>query len=546
MNRWIPTVALALFAAGVGLAPAAGKADDYTNDKTKTAKTALKPSVSGKLDAVGLARLIDAAIDDRLAAEKIQASPQADDAEFLRRVYLDLAGHIPTAAQAAAFLDDNDPAKRSKAIDELLAGDDFGKHMADVWGHLLLKRTSDNRFAKFDVLVEWLTKRFNDGAPWDKMVADLVAAEGTQDDNGAVVYTLANPGVDKMTDSVTKSFLGVRLQCAQCHNHPFTDRKQTEYWGMADFFKKVQLTGPRNPAQQGGSPGIEEGGKQGRPLPLPDSAKRASPKFLGGPEVRLDAAEKARPVLVKWLTAADNPFFSKAMANRVWGDLFGRGIVNPIDDMIDENTPSHPQLLVDLADQFAANGFDVKYLYRAVCNSRAYQRSSKPAAGNDDADPALYARMPIKVMTPEQQFDSLSMVNAPGKDPRAVAVDKDKAPKGPAARFGNFTPRNQFVAFFEVEDGDSTEYQAGIPQALRLMNAPQLNNAGVLNAVLKTEKTPNQIVEHLYLTALSRRPTEAEQTRLTDYVAKHKGGERAAYSDVLWALVNSSEFVTNH
>jgi hypothetical protein len=350
-----------------------------------------------------------------------------------------------------------------------------------------------------------------------------------------------------MTDSVTKNFLGVQLQCAQCHNHPFTDWKQTEYWGVADFFEKVQITGPRNPVQQQGVPGIAEGnGRQGRRLPLPDSAKNVPARFLGGPEVKLGDKDKPRAVLAQWMTDRDNPYFAKAAVNRVWGQLFGRGLVNPVDDLNDENPPSHPQLLVDLADQFAAGGYDLKDLYRAICLTKAYQRTSKPFGGNDDADPSLFARVTIKVMTPEQQFDSLVMVNAPGKDPRALTVPQGNLPKGPGARFFNPTPRNLFVAFFAVEDADPTQYEAGIPQALRLMNGPGLNGGGALNAILKDEKKPERVVEQLYLTALSRRPTEAEQRRLTDYVANHKGGEREAYSDILWALMNSSEFVMNH
>ena len=244
-RRVLPAVLIAL--AGFGPARAADKNDKYASVKPTIQKGVLQPSLTGKLDAAALAHVIDSAVDQRLAAEKVKASPQADDAEFLRRVYLDLAGRIPPADKAAAFLDSNDPAKRAKLIDELLASDDYGKHMADVWKDLLVKRNSDNRTVTFDPLVDWLTKDFNQNTPWDQMVRDLMTAEGPQDENGAVTYFLANNTVDKMTDVTTKVFLGVQLQCAQCHNHPFTDWKQTEYWGMADFFMKVQQTGPRTP-----------------------------------------------------------------------------------------------------------------------------------------------------------------------------------------------------------------------------------------------------------------------------------------------------------
>jgi Protein of unknown function (DUF1549)/Protein of unknown function (DUF1553) len=553
--RWL-LLAVLVALCGFSLVQAAPKKDeakDKSPAEKKAEKVVLLPSLTGKLDAGALAKEIDQAVAQRLAAEKVKASPLADDAEFLRRVTLDLAGHIPSAEKVAEFLDSKDPGKRAKLIDELLASDEYGKHMADVWKDLLVKRNSDNRFVPFDPLVDWLTKNFNENKPWDQIVRELLTAEGPQDENGAVTYFLANNTVDKMTDSTTKVFLGVQLQCAQCHNHPFTDWKQAEYWGMADFFLNVKLTGPRNPVKQEGSPGIVESktffkGKGGRKPPLPDSAKTVPAKFLGGSEMKLDGQEKVRPLLAKWMTSADNPYFSKAMVNRAWFQLFGRGLVNPVDDMNGANEASHPQLLVNLADQFASSGFDLKQLYRALCNSETYQRTSKPAAGNADADPSLFARVAVRVMTPEQEFDSLFQVLAPGKDPRKFEPAKFNKAKMPnVAKYQNFSPRSQFVAFFEAEDAtDPTEYQDGIPQALRLMNAPGLNNAVVLNGLLRAGKSQDQIIDHLYMATLSRRPTAKEVQHMDAYVAKHKNEAREGYADVLWVLMNCSEFVMNH
>ena len=263
----------------------------------------------------------------------------------------------------------------------------------------------------------------------------------------------------------------------------------------------------------------------------------------------LGSKTKVRPVLAKWMTTAENPYFSKAMVNRVWFQLFGRGLVNPVDDLNnDQNPASHPQLLVDLADQFASGGFDLKQLFRAVCNSQAYQRTSKPTADNADADPALYAHMVVKVMTPEQQFDSLFQVIAPNKDPRNFTppnMDKASLPK--LARLQNLHARSLFVLFFAAEDaGDPTEYQQGIPQALRLMNGPQLNNAAALGLMVRPGKTPEENIERLFLTTLSRRPTAQERERMTAYVANHKTETHEGYEDVLWVLLNCSEFVLNH
>jgi hypothetical protein len=235
------------------------------------------------------------------------------------------------------------------------------------------------------------------------------------------------------------------------------------------------------------------------------------------------------------------------MVNRTWAQFFGRGIVNPVDDMHDGNVPSHPELLADLSRQFAAGGFDLKYLVRAICNSRAYQRTSKPYTNNADAAPDLFAHMAVKVLTPEQMYDSLTRVlGAPGR-PAARQGKKAQAAAGAARRLAG-GPRAAFIAFFGVADGaaDPTEYQAGIPQALRLMNSPQLNNSAMLNPLLRADKTPAQIVDHLYVATLSRHPTGQERSRCVGYVSKHRGEARQAYADVLWALLNSSEFTLNH
>jgi Protein of unknown function (DUF1553)/Protein of unknown function (DUF1549) len=336
-------------------------------------------------------------------------------------------------------------------------------------------------------------------------------------------------------------FLGVQLQCAQCHNHPFTEWKQDEYWGMAAFFTKVRFEGnPRMAVLRGGTVGITEGGR-GRPLRLPDSARRVPPKFLQGERPKIDG-DLYRPVLAEWMTSPKNPYFSRAMVNRAWAQLFGRGIVNPIDDMHEGHPPSHPELLAELSAQFAAGGFDLKSLFRAFCNSQTYQRTSKPVGGNRDA-PELFGRMAVKVLTPEQMYDSLVQVlgapNRPNPPPRQGAAA--------AARFRNITPRTLFVNFFKGDDAaDPTEYEAGVPQVLRLMNSPQLNNASMLAPLLKNNKTPAQVVEHLYLATLSRRPSPRELDRSLALVRKYPDEPRQAYADLLWVLLNSSEFTLNH
>ena len=222
------------------------------------------------------------------------ASPLAEDAEFLRRVALDLTGVIPSADRAAAFLDSKEPDKRAKLIDELLASPRFGRHLADVWQDLLLARNSDNRRLQAAPFTKWLADGFNANKPWDVFVRESPTATGAQDKNAAVAYFLSNRSVDRITDNVTKNFLGVQLQCAQCHNHPFTVWKQTEYWGMAAFFMKVQVGNPKQAAKKGGSAGVTEVArrpKRNKKNALPVSAKVVPAKFLRGTEPALRPAQ---------------------------------------------------------------------------------------------------------------------------------------------------------------------------------------------------------------------------------------------------------------
>jgi hypothetical protein len=485
-----------------------------------------------------LSKHIDAEINQKLAAETVPASPRADDAEFLRRAYLDLTGVIPPAGKVTAFLDSKEPDKRAKLIDELLASPAFGKHMADIWDKLLFHRATDNRAVKAEPLTQWLEKRFNVNEGWDRLVTELLTATGTQEENGASTYFLSQLTADKMVDSTSKLFMGVKMECAQCHNHPFTGWKQNDYWGMAAFFMKVRVQGNTKNANRGATPAVSESDR-GRQKNLPESAKNLPPKFFKGEQPKVSGSDPLRPLLAKWLTSPENKFFARAMVNRVWGHLFGSGIINPIDDMHEDRVASHPELLAELSKEFAAGGFDVKNLFRAICNSDAYQRTSKPVPGNEK-DVVLFSHMNIKVFTPEQLYDSLIAVL--GEPTRGEA----KTGKAPAnAKRGPITPRDQFISFFDPgENTKATDYESGIPQALRLMNHPFTARASVKAARELAQGEPNEkAIEKLYLATLSRRPTAEERAKLTQYAGKHSSD---GYGDILWALVNSSEFSLNH
>src|SRR5262249_25253124 len=343
-----------------------------------------------------------------------------------RRAYLDLTGVIPPADKAAAFLDSRRPQKRAELIDELLASPNYGRHMGDLWQALLLAQTDVySRGLPAEPLVNWFAEGFNSNKPWDRQVIELLTSTGTQDQNGATTFFLALRYPDKVTDTVCRVFLGIQLQCAQCHNHPFTSWKRAEYWGMAAFFSKVDDGAPQKLFKVAAPNVVEAATIQKKRLP--DSALNVAPRFLGGEAPRLDGKDPYRPALARWLTSEQNPYFARATVNRVWAQFFGRGLVNPVDNLSEENPASHPELFEALARQFARNGFDMKYLARAICNSQAYQRSSSPV-GREDSE-ALYASMTIKPMTPEQLHDSLARVLGPSENPKKRAA-KAKA-KGP-------------------------------------------------------------------------------------------------------------------
>ncbi|MBA4067491.1 MAG: hypothetical protein C0501_28035 [Isosphaera sp.] len=493
----------------------------------------------GARPAADVAADIDRLVDARLAAEKVTASPTADDATFLRRATLDLTGEVPTAEAAAAILADKAPDKRAKLIDALLASPKFGQHLATTWNNRLVPLSDKNQRVYDTVFVGWLAAAANANRPWNEVVADLLTAE-TAADKARPPVTLfrVNPEPKLVATAAARQFLGVRLECAECHNHPTAAWQQREFWGLAAFFARVRsdknkvTEGPATP------PKLKPGEKPppeppaGAAVRIPDDAY-ANPgavvraKFLGGPEPDLPADGPYRPALARWLTAADNPYFARAAANRLWAHVFGRGIVHPADDFDASNPPSHPEVLDLLAREFAASGFDQKHLLRCLCATRAYHRSGRPAAGHEAADDRLLARMRPKLLTPEQLYASLGVVLGPQ----------------PLTELGG--KREAFASFFAAPDGDDDGYNHGIAQVMRLLNADVLHRgAGAVEKAAKKGADPAAAVDALFLAALARHPTADERKRMTAFVAG-RPEPKAGYAGVLWALLNSAEFVIN-
>jgi hypothetical protein len=532
------------------------KPDPETPEKKPEAPSKPKEPAKPPRDPVPTAAIIDTEVDKQLAAEKIPASPQADDAEFLRRVTLDLTGRIPTYQQTVAFLDSKDPDKRRKLVDELLESPAYSEHFATVWRNLIVGRGpvvgGKGGGNGNDPFRSWLAEQFNDNRGWNALVTDLLTAEGNPRDNPATTFLLVNgennqPQPNRVTGAAAGLFWGVNLRCAECHNHPFARWNQSDFWGTAAFFGKLQngggKGGPQNLTEAVGDAGLVKGkGQAARPalrgtaIVIPAGTGKVSgqaikARFLGGDEPALDEKEPFRPRFAAWATAADNPYFARAAVNRMWAHFFGRGLVNPLDGFDETNPPSHPDLLDKLAREFASSGFDLKHLARCITASKTYQRGHCPVPGNE-SDTAGFSHMAVKALTPEVLFDSL-------------AIATTGRPERPEAR-------EPFVRLFRVDDEASpTEYIQGIPQMLRLMNAPVSGSfkggrgASVVDQLASSRTSHAEAVTTLYLTALSRRPTADEVKLMEGYLSKRKDN-REGYRGVLWILLNSSEFALNH
>ncbi len=512
-----------------------------------------------------VALLIDRAIAAKLAAAKVPAAPQSDDAEFLRRVSFDIVGKPPTTERTLAFLADTSANKRAKLIDELLASSDYGTHFGERWVNGFYLTTVNQRPPSPEPFKEWLGKALNEGQGWDSITRDILTASGTLSDAPQGLFFYYNADMNSqftpkiIAGNVAQVYLGVQLQCAECHDHPFTPWKQSEFWKTAAFFSQ---TARMETVENKNTPGVMDRHlemKKGKPqtplkeigitIPNDGEARNGGKKILAGlldgTKLEADPTKNHRPLFAAWLTAKDNRMFLRAAVNRLWANFFARGFVNPLNDFGDHNAPSHPALLDSLADEFAASDFDLKHLIRCVCRSEAYQRTSKVMPGNEKPEAELlFARMTPKILTAEQLHDALCVALevseiAPPADPKKKP--NPKAPPPPS-------PRSVFVKCFRGpgETDEPTELKLGVPHALKLMNESYFNTGGkVVDRLMVSAKSPTDAIDGLFLAVLARHPTADERAKFVAFVEKQKT-PRDAYCRVVWVLLNSSEFLLNH
>ncbi|MFM7072054.1 MAG: DUF1553 domain-containing protein, partial [Planctomycetota bacterium] len=488
-----------------------------------------------------------------LAAAKLQPVDASDDQEFMRRLYLDLTGRVPTIEQAIAFLDGTDADKRGKLIDELLATKEFGEQFGRTWRDWVCppELPSDDNggaqpYKQADAFGRWIGERFAAGEPWNKIVREILTVKGETKQNPHVIFfALSGAGGSTTSDgsarAVASLFLGVQLQCSQCHDDPYRDWSQKAHWGLSAFFSRTR----------GNFDKLEDDkGAKWREIAIPKSAfKNAGEQipaaFLGATPLG-EGDIDPREALSNWLTAKDNPFFARAFVNRLWFYLFSRGIVNPVDDFRELNPPSHPGLIQMLANEFVAADFDVKHLFRSICRSRAYQRTSVVPGGVDEqargALTTAFGRMPLRVMTADRFLDSLKLAYGETKDFDLRGGGKDSV-TGQAATLAD--AYLEFHRKFGTNEEDATDFTHGIAQMLTLINHPRLlSGSKTLEEFLKKNPgtTPEVAVERLYLSTLSRRPDTDELAAAMKFVNR-SSSPSAAYAGIVWMLVNRSEFL---
>jgi hypothetical protein len=501
-----------------------------------------------------LAREIDRHLEDRLAQEQVVAAPLADDAEFYRRVSLDVAGRVPRVAALREFLADPRPDKRRRAVDDLLAGPAYVAHFARVWRGVMIPEADSNPEVRFLLppFEAWLRRRLLDNVPYDVLVREVLemtvdprqAANPFQPQaalNALSYYQSKQLKPENLAASTARMFLGVRIECAQCHDHPFDDWKQEQFWGYAAFFAGLKRDG--NPdAGMMQINAIEEalGPTQ---LEIPLKGKTVTPTYFDGSQPPLGFRDSPRRILANWMVSPENGYFARTLVNRLWGQLFGLGIVHPIDDFTTENPPSHPELLDRLALMFVESGHDLKLVIRVLTATQAYQRTSRQTDASQ-TDPRLFSRMAVKGLSPDQIFDSIAQATG-FREERG----RNLSPLGDPNSL-----RAEFVQMFENTRDSQTETQTTILQALAMMNgtfvadATSPENSQTLAALIDFPlMTHGERIETLYLAALGRPPEPEERRRLEKYVETGgpTGDWKQALGDVFWSLLNSSEFLFN-
>ena len=492
---------------------------------------------------------IDRLINEKVANLGLPASPACSDSEFLRRASLDVTGRLPKSEEVRAFLNDADPAKRQKLADRLLASPDYVDFWTLIWGDLL--RNSKNSLGEpgMKSFYKWIRGSVQENKPWDKFVSELLLAKGSAVENGAANFFRA--GIEPESQAIqppenlgeitAQLTLGVRLQCARCHNHPFEKWKQSQFYEQASFFSRLEAKDGKEKNEK-----IISLNEQSD-VYHPRTGEKMRPTPLDGTPLPADFKGDRRQALVDWMVAPGNPFFAQAIVNRIWKRYMGRGIVEPVDDFRVTNPPTNAALMDYLVRDLRENRFDLKHLMRQILLSDAYQRSSKALPGNSQ-DNRYYSRFLVKRLSAEQLLDALNDVTGSKEKfegypegTRATQLMDTSVASSFLDSFGR--PLRQTTC--ECERSSETS----VNQALNLMNGSSIQDkltseTGRLATLIRKETPPAALIEEMYLSSLSRMPTNLERSKALAWFERNPNRRQAA-EDLLWAILNSKEFIFN-
>jgi hypothetical protein len=533
--------------------------------------------VSKDPDVAEMAKVINTRLEAGWKANKVTPAPYVDDYEFIRRASLDIIGRIARPEEIVRYMKDPADRRRSLLIERLLKDEDYARHWANLWSNWLLTRSGPfGRGTYKEQMTRWLEDQLAQNKPYHEMVTKLLTAKGKNTENGAVNFILAHVGepvprarqkeeghfeMVPLTSRVTRLFLGVQVQCAQCHPHPFHSAlKQEHFWQVNAFLRQVNREGavpvamprmaPRGPLTLLDDEEVNAEGnvfyeqRNGKVVMkkgefLPPGGKGRGPKMTKQGLAR-------REELAKDVVGHEN--FPRAIVNRMWGVFFGRGFVNPVDDFNDNNQPSNPDLLDELAERFKHYDYDLKKLIRWMTHSNAYHLSYVANKTNDKAEQeTLFSRMVMKSMSPEQLFESLMVAT------RAEVGENQAAKKALRDQW-----LRELIANFGDDEGNEVNFNGTVVQALMMMNGKAINDAigrkdkgTVALAIVRHRGRPEGVIADLYLASLNRRPRPQEvRSILTKMRLRDRAALRdtlvARYEDLFWALLNSNEFLLNH
>jgi hypothetical protein len=526
---------------GPGEAFALARFDEFANGTA----VIVRPGTPFTAPEVPAFDYIDTYVQAKLNKLHILPSELCTDEAFLRRVYIDLIGLLPAPAERQKFLTDSDPKKREKLVDALLERDEFKDIWVMKWAEILQIRTANGMSKKALLLYDkWLRDRIRAGVTIDRVVRDLLPANGGTFENPAVNYYQTETTPALLAENVAQVFLGTRIQCAQCHNHPFDRWTMNDYYGFAAFFCQIGYKNAQDPRELT----IFNAGEGETRHPVGN--RLMMPKYLGavGPEVH--AEQDYRAVLADWLASRDNSAFTQNIGNIVWAHFLGKGIVEPVDDVRVSNPPSNRELREALGKKVAEYKFDIKKLARDICLSRTYQLSTRRNATNE-LDERNFAHQSVRRMRAEVLLDCITQVTETSNQLPGLPLG-GRAVQIPDA--GNRRTSHYFLTTFgrsTRETACSCEVKTAptLSQALHLINGEttsgKIVEGGVVEKLLGAGKDPSAVAEELYLRCLSRAPTATEAERIASKLAQ-SADKKQALEDLFWALLNTNEFLFNH